>query len=172
MVFVSEPTAMSRVSADLFGVTLGKANIREGTIDAALAVGDWPRDLDLLIVDLGGAADPVADAAALKTTVPGGCIVIGVGRINDVALYRDLMAVGFNDYLAMPFAEGAMGRAVERTLELRDRTGGAMAANPGAEGRQAADAVGHRRARRRRHHDRRRHDRRHAGQRASRKRCC
>jgi pilus assembly protein CpaE len=42
------------------------------------------------------------------------------------------VAVGFNDYLSMPFAEGAMGRAVERTLELRDRTGGAMAANQGA----------------------------------------
>ena len=93
---------------------MGKANVREGTIDAALAISEWPRDLDLLIVDLGGAADPVADAAALKTAVPGGCIVIGVGRINDVALYRDLLAVGFNDYLAMPFAEGAMGRAVER----------------------------------------------------------
>ena len=57
--------------------------------------------------------------------------MIGVGRINDVALYRDLMAAGFNDYLALPLAEGAMGRAVERALELRDRTGGAMAA-PGA----------------------------------------
>src|SRR6266849_6080890 len=118
MAFVSDPTAMARISADLFGITHGKANVREGTVDAALAIGDWPRDLDLLIVDLGGAADPVADAAALKTAVPGGCIVIGVGRINDVALYRDLVAVGFNDYLSMPFAEGVMGRAVERTLEL------------------------------------------------------
>ena len=94
-------------------------------------MSEWPRDLDLLIVDLGGAADPVADAAALKTTVPSTCIVIGVGRINDVALYRDLMAVGFNDYLAMPFAEGMMGRAVERALEAarthrrRDRRAGA-----------------------------------------------
>ncbi|HEV3491583.1 MAG TPA: cellulose synthase operon protein YhjQ/BcsQ [Reyranella sp.] len=132
MAFVSDSTAMARISADLFGVTLGKANIREGTIDAALAIGDWPRDLDLLIVDLGGAADPVADAAALKTAVPGGCIVIGVGRINDVALYRDLVAVGFNDYLSMPFAEGVMGRAVERTLEQRDRTGGAMAQSAAA----------------------------------------
>lgn len=132
MAFVSDSTAMARISADLFGVTLGKANIREGTIDAALAIGDWPRDLDLLIVDLGGAADPVADAAALKTAVPGGCIVIGVGRINDVAFYRDLMAVGFNDYLSMPFAEGVMGRAVERTLEQRDRTGGVMAQSAAA----------------------------------------
>jgi pilus assembly protein CpaE len=127
MAFVSDSTAMSRISADLFGATLGKANIRDGTIDAALAITEWPRDLDLLIVDLGAAADPIADAAALKTAVPGGCIVIGIGRINDVALYRDLLAVGFNDYLSTPFAEGAMGRAVERSIELRDRTGGATA---------------------------------------------
>lgn len=132
MAFISDSTAMSRVSADLFSVTLGKANIRDGTIDAALAVSDWPRDLDLLIVDLGDVADPIADAAALKTAMPGGCIVIAVGRVNDVALYRDLVAVGFNDYLSMPFAEGAMGRAVERALELRDRMGGATASNSAA----------------------------------------
>jgi pilus assembly protein CpaE len=131
MAFVSDSTAMSRISADLFGATLGKANIRDGTIDAALAISEWPRDLDLLIVDLGAADDPIADAAALKTAVPGGCIVIGIGRINDVALYRDLLAVGFNDYLSIPFAEGAMGRALERALELRDRTGGPMASHAG-----------------------------------------
>ena len=56
-------------------------------------------------------------------------MVIGVGRINDVALYRDLMAVGFNDYLSLPLAEGAMGRAVDRALEVRDR-GAGPAANP------------------------------------------
>ena len=126
MAFVSDTVTLSRVSADLFGLTMGKANVREGSIDGALAITEWPRDLDLLIVDLGDGADPVADAAALKTAVPGSCLVIGVGRINDVALYRDLVAVGFNDYMAMPFAEGAMARAVERAMEQRERTGGAV----------------------------------------------
>jgi pilus assembly protein CpaE len=126
MAFVSDSVMLSRVSADLFNMTLGKANVREGTIDSALAISEWPRDLDLLIVDIGEAGDPVADAAALKTTVPGTCLVIGVGRINDVALYRDLLAVGFNDYLSMPFPEGVMARAVERAMEARERTGGAM----------------------------------------------
>jgi pilus assembly protein CpaE len=123
MVFVTDSVAQSRISAELFNMTLGKANIREGSVDAALALAEWPRDLDLLIVDLADASDPVADAAALKTAVPGTCVVIGVGRINDVALYRDLMGVGFHDYLALPLAEGAMGRAVERALELRERGG-------------------------------------------------
>jgi len=128
MAFIADASALTRVSADLFSMTLGKANVREGAIDVALAINEWPRDLDLLIVDLTGSSDPVADAAALKTAVPGGCIVIGIGRLNDVALYRDLLAVGFNDYLALPFAEGVMGRAVERAFELRERTGGGVAA--------------------------------------------
>jgi pilus assembly protein CpaE len=128
MAFVADSNAQARVSADLFNMTLGKANMRAGSIDNALALAEWPRDLDLLIVDLADSSDPVADAAALKTAVPGGCIVIGLGRINDVALYRDLLAVGFNDYLTMPLAEGTMGRAVERALEHRERVGAA----PGA----------------------------------------
>jgi len=132
MAFVADATAQARVSADLFGPTLGKANVRDGSIETALAVSDWPRDLDLLIVDLADAVDPVADAAALKTAVPGGCIVVGLGRINDVALYRDLMAVGFNDYLALPLGEGAVARAAERALEQRERGVGGLSANSGA----------------------------------------
>ena len=123
MAFISDSVTLSRVSADLFNLSQGKANIREGSIESALALSEWPRDLDLLVVDVSGAVDPVADAAALRTAVPAGCLVIGVGRINDVALYRDLLAVGFADYLAMPFAEGIMTRAVERSLELRERGG-------------------------------------------------
>lgn len=130
--FVSDAVMLPRVSADLFNMTLGKASVREGTIDDALAISEWPRDLDLLIVDIGNASDPVADAAALKTAVPGTSLVIGVGRVNDVALYRDLLAVGFNDYLAMPFAEGTVARAVERAMAARERTGGTVVQNPGA----------------------------------------
>jgi pilus assembly protein CpaE len=141
MAFVADSTAQGRISADLFNMTLGKAAIREGSIDAALGLSDWPRDLDLLIVDLADSTDPVADAAALKTALPGSCIVIAIGRINDVALYRDLMGVGFSDYLALPLAEGVMGRAVERALEQRERVGGAAAGNTPAAAKPRTLAV-------------------------------
>jgi len=124
MAFVTDTVAQGRISSDLFSLTLGKANIREGSIDTALTLSEWPRDLDLLIVDLGPSSDPVADAAVLKTALPGSCMLVGVGRINDVALYRDLMAVGFADYLALPLAEGAMSRAIDRALEQRERSAG------------------------------------------------
>jgi pilus assembly protein CpaE len=133
MAFVTDTVAQGRISGDLFSLTLGKANIREGSIDTALSLSDWPRDLDLLIVDLDGCLDPVADAAALKTALSSSCIVIGVGRVNDVALYRDLIGAGFSDYLALPLADGVIGRAVERALELRERGGGpAVGANKAA----------------------------------------
>ncbi len=129
MVFVADSTAQARVSAELFNMTLGKTNVRDGSIEAALALNEWPRELDVLVVDLGESGDPVADAAALKTAVPAGCIVVGLGRINDVALYRDLIAVGFSDYLALPLAEGVLGRAVERAIEARERGGNALHAS-------------------------------------------
>lgn len=128
MAFVPDASTQARISADLFSMTMGKAGVRDGTIDTALALSDWPRDLDLLIVDVAGTADPVADAAALRTALPAGCIMIGVGNINDVALYRDLMAVGFSDYLALPLAEGVIGRAVERAVDARERNAGMGAA--------------------------------------------
>ncbi|MBS0538055.1 MAG: hypothetical protein JSR47_04830 [Proteobacteria bacterium] len=130
MAFVTEAAAQARVSAELFSMTLGKTNVREGSIDNALAFSEWPRDLDILVVDLANSSDPVADAAALKTALPGSCSVIGIGRINDVALYRDLIAVGFSDYLALPLAEGMMGRAAERALEQRERGGATMHGAP------------------------------------------
>src|SRR5260370_33686721 len=45
MAFVSDSTAMARISADLFGITHGNANIREGTIDAPLPIGHGTSDL-------------------------------------------------------------------------------------------------------------------------------
>lgn len=131
MAFISDTVTLSRVSADLFGLTMGRANVREGAIDEALALSEWPRDLDILVVDLGASVDPVADAAALKMVVPAACLVVGVGRINDVSLYRDLMAVGFADYLAVPFAEGVMARAIERAFETRNRGGGGLSTPAG-----------------------------------------
>ena len=113
----------------------------------------------------------MADAAALKTALPGSCMVIGVGRINDVALYRDLMAVGFNDYLSLPLAEGAMGRAVDRALELRER-GAGPAANAAKNAAKPRTLSRGRRARRRRRDHARGHAWRACSARGCRKRCC
>ena len=55
-----------------------------------------------LIVDLSDSENPRADVSALAEVCEPGTIVIAIGEINDVGLYRDLLATGIHDYLIKP----------------------------------------------------------------------
>jgi pilus assembly protein CpaE len=56
----------------------------------------------ILLVDLTDIADPVAQINNLAEVCEPGTIVIAVGPVNDVRLYRSLMASGLHDYLLKP----------------------------------------------------------------------
>jgi pilus assembly protein CpaE len=55
-------------------------------------------------VDLSESADPLNDINALAEVCEPGTIVIAAGGVNDVRLYRDLLASGIHDYLLKPFS--------------------------------------------------------------------
>ena len=77
----------------------------------SLAVSASP---DILIVDLSGSADPLAEINSLAEVCEPGTLVIALGEVNDVRLYRDLMASGIHDYLLKPLTSGQVreiGRA-------------------------------------------------------------
>jgi pilus assembly protein CpaE len=57
----------------------------------------------ILFVDLSESADPLNDINALAEVCEPGTVVIAAGQINDVRLYRDLIASGIQDYLLKPF---------------------------------------------------------------------
>src|SRR5512147_3164355 len=57
----------------------------------------------ILFVDLSESADPLNDINALAEVCEPGTIVIAAGTVNDVRLYRDLVASGIHDYLLKPF---------------------------------------------------------------------
>src|SRR6478735_2022636 len=57
----------------------------------------------ILFVDLSESADPLNDINALAEVCEPGTIVIASGQVNDVRLYRDLVASGIHDYLLKPF---------------------------------------------------------------------
>lgn len=56
----------------------------------------------ILMVDLTDCHDPLTDINALAEVCEPGTIVIALGEINDVGLYRDLLASGIHDYLLKP----------------------------------------------------------------------
>lgn len=64
-----------------------------------LAVSASP---SILFVDLSESSDPLNDINALAEVCEPGTIVLTAGGVNDVRLYRDLVASGIQDYLLKP----------------------------------------------------------------------
>jgi pilus assembly protein CpaE len=58
---------------------------------------------NILFVDLSESGDPLNDINALAEVCEPGTVVIAAGEVNDVRLYRDLVASGIQDYLLKPF---------------------------------------------------------------------
>jgi len=60
---------------------------------------------NILFVDLSESGDPLNDINALAEVCEPGTVVIAAGQVNDVRLYRDLIASGIQDYLLKPFTQ-------------------------------------------------------------------
>jgi pilus assembly protein CpaE len=60
----------------------------------------------ILMVDLSESGDPLNDINGLAEVCEPGTVVIAVGQVNDVRLYRDLLASGIHDYLLKPLTAG------------------------------------------------------------------
>ena len=56
----------------------------------------------ILFVDLAESGDPLNDINGLAEVCEPGTVVIAAGQVNDVRLYRDLLASGIQDYLLKP----------------------------------------------------------------------
>lgn len=59
---------------------------------------------NILMVDMSESGDPLSDINALAEVCEPGTVVIAIGQVNDVRLYRDLLASGIHDYLLKPLS--------------------------------------------------------------------
>lgn len=66
----------------------------------------------ILMVDLSESGDPLNDINALAEVCEPGTVVIAVGQVNDVRLYRDLLASGIHDYLLKPLSASQLRDAL------------------------------------------------------------
>ncbi|KXU30740.1 pilus assembly protein CpaE [Sphingobium sp. 22B] len=57
----------------------------------------------ILFIDMSESGDPLNDINSLAEVCEPGTVVIAAGQVNDVRLYRDLLASGIQDYLLKPF---------------------------------------------------------------------
>ncbi|TMM48755.1 pilus assembly protein CpaE [Qipengyuania marisflavi] len=63
---------------------------------------------NILMVDLSESGDPLNDINGLAEVCEPGTVVIAIGQVNDVRLYRDLLASGIQDYLLKPLSANAL----------------------------------------------------------------
>ena len=66
----------------------------------------------VLLIDLSESGDPISDINSLAEVCEPGTIVIAMGQVNDVRLYRDLMMSGLHDYLLKPVSPDVLRDAI------------------------------------------------------------
>ena len=84
------------------------------TLDAALRrirSGFLPR---VLLLDLAETNAPIAEVSSARTVGGAELKLVALGNVNDVSLFRDLLAAGCNDYLVKPATREALAAALEK----------------------------------------------------------
>lgn len=72
---------------------------------------------EFMIVDLSDSSDPRVDMQALAEVCEPGTVVLAIGTVNDVTLYRDLLGAGVHDYLVKPLTAELLFEAVQSAVE-------------------------------------------------------
>lgn len=102
--FVCDDTtveALRAVAAEL-GWSVDKVN--KGGLRNAVQTLSVSASPQVLFVDLSESGDPLNDINGLAEVCEPGTVVIAAGQVNDVRLYRDLVASGIQDYLLKPLS--------------------------------------------------------------------
>ncbi len=82
-----------------------------GIASAVRSLGAMPCP-EFLIVDLSDSEDPRVDMQALADVCEEGTVVLALGTLNDVTLYRDLLHAGVHDYLVKPLTADVLRDAI------------------------------------------------------------
>ncbi|WNJ98850.1 P-loop NTPase [Thalassospiraceae bacterium LMO-JJ14] len=78
-------------------------SVIEATLDEAIeSLAAMPTP-STLVVDLGASGDIMTEVARLAEVCDAGAQVILLGAVNDLHVYREVLAAGVTDYLAKPF---------------------------------------------------------------------
>jgi pilus assembly protein CpaE len=96
----------------------------EATLDAALRrlhEGAKPR---VLVIDLSESPAPIAELSAARAVGGQDLKLLALGTVNDVGLYRDMIAAGATDYLVKPPSRESLAALFEKHASTGGGTGG------------------------------------------------
>jgi pilus assembly protein CpaE len=103
MAFVCDDGAADAIRPITVEMGWSPEKVQKGGLRAAVQNLSVAASPNVLLVDLSETSDPLAEINGLAEVCEPGTVVIATGTINDVRLYRDLIASGIQDYLLKPF---------------------------------------------------------------------
>lgn len=128
MVFTRDRDSEGVIRQCLSDLSVANSEFVNGNVDTAVAQLAQRRSPRLLVVDMSGSADPVAEINGLAEVCEPGTGVIAIGDSNDISLYRDLKQAGIVEYYFKPLVGTLIARTANAILaggleELTARTG-------------------------------------------------
>lgn len=100
--FVCDDTSTETIRAITSEMGWSPDHVHKGGLRNAVQTLSVSASPQILFVDLSESGDPLNDINGLAEVCEPGTIVIAAGQVNDVRLYRDLVASGIQDYLLKP----------------------------------------------------------------------
>ncbi|HEX5317715.1 MAG TPA: AAA family ATPase [Stellaceae bacterium] len=111
---LQDQATLDRVQSITRELQLDDELIVEPSLDSALGrvrEGMQPR---VLLLDLSDSAAPIAEISAARAVAGMEVKILALGTVNDVTLFRDLLAAGANDYLVKPPSRESLASALEK----------------------------------------------------------
>jgi pilus assembly protein CpaE len=105
---LEDQATLDRVQGVMRELRLEEELVLEPTLDAVLRrmrEGYSPR---VLMLDLSESAAPIAELSAARAVSGTDLKVLAFGTVNDVGLFRDLLAAGATDYMVKPVSREAL----------------------------------------------------------------
>ena len=97
-----------------------KDSVHKGGIKNAVLTLDGGSSPQYLIVDISESLDPHKDMGSLAEVCKPGTIVIALGAINDVKLYRDLLTAGIQDYIVKTLVIDVLRDAIKIAVSYNE----------------------------------------------------
>jgi pilus assembly protein CpaE len=111
---LQDQSTLDRIQGITRELQLDDELIVEATLDSALGrirEGYQPR---VLVLDLSESAAPIAEISAGRAVGGPDLKILALGTVNDVGLFRDLIAAGADDYLVKPPSREALAAVLEK----------------------------------------------------------
>src|SRR6516165_6351570 len=111
---VQEQPMADRLQGLMHELQLDDELVISDTLDTALRrirSGYAPR---VMLLDLADSAAPIAEVNTARAVGGAELKLVALGIVNDVTLFRDLLAAGANDYIVKPAPREVLSAALEK----------------------------------------------------------